>query len=223
MTTDIENGIKAQLNGLAEFEAQRDQIDYNKAKLLDEVKIPAEVEAIIKVSMERIAAVDAAYEPQFVKNRETTQAALKHIVIPEEIKAALAEIDRQRSLVVTENEKETLRIRELIRREKFDLQKEMERNTRQVYEDIAKRKADIEAEFAGSRQAVEENIDRLKELIKANVKQVRQSVRGDFYHAVYVNGRITWNTDKMEAWMHDHPFLAEARKEGEPSVTIRKI
>ena len=70
---------------------------------------------------------------------------------------------------------------------------------------------------------MKENIDALEKQIKDAVKALKKSVKGDFFHAVYVSGRITWNTDKMEAWRVDHPWLNDARKEGEPSITLRKI
>ena len=34
---------------------------------------------------------------------------------------------------------------------------------------------------------------------------------------------ITWNTDMMEGWRETFPFLEKARKEGDPSVSLRRI
>jgi len=70
---------------------------------------------------------------------------------------------------------------------------------------------------------VEDNIKKLEAEIKAEVKTGGTSVKGKYFHAVYVKGRVTWNTDKMDAWLVDHPFLKEARKEGDPSITLRRI
>ena len=99
---------------------------------------------------------------------------------------------------------------------------QIEQQTRDVYATITQRKNDIEIEFRGKAEDVEANIKKLEAEIKADVKATGASVKGKFFHAVYVKGRVTWNTDKMDAWVIDHPFLKEARKEGEPSITLRK-
>ncbi|OGO12750.1 MAG: hypothetical protein A2Y53_04965 [Chloroflexi bacterium RBG_16_47_49] len=215
--------IQEALDRLAEFESQRDQIEVNKCVLLDEVKIPAEVEEIVRNGMKQMGEVEGSFAPtiQGIQNEAETKLAL--IVVPDEIKAALTEIDRQRAAIRTHQGDEEVKVALRIRAIKAEIQTNVEEKTKDVYAAIAQRKAEIEAEFAGKAEAVDENIKKLTEEIKAEIRVLKVSVKAKTYQAVYNKGRITWNTDKMEAWIIDHPFLKEARKEGDPSVTIRKV
>jgi hypothetical protein len=211
------------LDQLADFQAHRDLLESDKRALLDDVKIPAEVEMIVKAGTRMMAEVESTFAPMLDAINAETQSKLAEIVIPEEIKAQLALIDASRRMV---NENAQLRRDEIAKKvqaRKSELQAEIEAQTREVYASIAARKNEIEAEFAGKSEAVDDNIKRLTDAIKAEVKTLKKSVKADHFHAVYVSGRITWNTDKMEAWRQAYPFLDEARKEGEPSITLRRI
>jgi len=86
-----EEYIKEKLDQLTEFESQRDLIGIKKRDLLDEVKIPEEVEAIMADGLKRINEVDNSFQPVMRAQREKVQAALALVVIPDEIKAQLAE------------------------------------------------------------------------------------------------------------------------------------
>lgn len=215
--------IKKKLDALAEYYAQKDSIEAKKRAMLDEVKIPAEVERAVKDGMQRMQAVDAEYTGQSDIISAEVSAKLAEIAVPEEVRALLAKIDHQRAVIFDWQKDREAGIRESIQSRKAEIMAETEAETRGVYDEVARRKAEIAVEFAGKEQAAAENIAKLEAEIKEAVKAAGQSVKGDFFHAVYVKGRITWNTDKMEAWINDHPFLKDARKEGAPSVTLRKI
>ena len=215
--------IKTKLDTLAEYQAQRDLMEANKRALLDEAKIPAEVEAIVNLGMQEIGKVEMSFIPTFNALSKEEDAELAKIVIPDEIKAALVEIDRQRAAVKAARFAQDAEIRKRIQAIKTEIQARVEAETRGVYTAISQRRAEIEAEFSGKSEAVDENIRKLTDEIKDNVKFLRRSVKSDHFHAIYVSGRVTWNTDKMEAWTIDHPFLLAARKEGEPSCTLRRI
>jgi hypothetical protein len=215
--------IKEKLDRLAEFYSQKDSIEASKRAMLDEVKIPAEVERTVKDGMQRMQAVDAEYPARAKNIADGAAEQLAEVQIPDEIRAMLDEIDRHRDLIRAWQSSEEARIREEIQARKAEIQAEVEAETRAVYDEVARRKAEIAEEFAGKERAAAENIAKLEAEIKEDVKATGQSVKGSFFHAVYVKGRITWNTDKMEAWIIDHPFLMEARKEGAPSVTLRKV
>lgn len=83
--------------------------------------------------------------------------------------------------------------------------------------------ADIEAEFATKGAAVSDNIAVLEAEIKEAVKAGGVSVRGKMLQAVYAKGRVSWDSKQLEGLMIAIPALANARKEGEPSVSIRVI
>lgn len=234
MTEEI---IKQKLDTLAEFYSQKDALELRKRELLDEVKVPAEIEQIVKDGMRRVSAVEDEMSARYLEVNAIIEARLSEIVIPQEYKDALAELYRQRAEIVSkmceveaqkksikaEQEEKHAELLGQIRSRKQAIQSEIEQETRDVYKQIEQRKTDIEIEFSGKAEDVEANIKKLEAEIKADVKATGASVKGKFFHAVYVKGRVTWNTDKMDAWLVDHPFLKDARKEGEPSITLRKV
>jgi hypothetical protein len=83
--------------------------------------------------------------------------------------------------------------------------------------------ADIEFEFKDKFEAVDANIAKLTEEVKADVIQAGATVKGSHLMAVFNRGRVSWDTKKLDGMMIVLPQLAEARKEGDPSVAIRKI
>lgn len=240
-----ENEIKVMLDTLSEYQARRDLMEADKRALLEEVKIPEEVQAIVSDGMKRMGDARSKLDPYLAELTQSTaektaaihataQVKLATIVIPDEIKAALAEIDRQRAIVTEQRTKDinflnaTLEQVKSLTLEKINaaqmaIQAETEAATKGVYAAIAQRKADIEAEFSGKAEAVDENIRKLTEEIKAEIKALGASVKGDHYQAVYVRGRVTWDTSKMDGYAVGHPEVLFMRKEGDPSVTIRRV
>ena len=234
MTEEI---IKQKLDTLAEFYSQKDALELSKRELLDEVKVPAEIEQIVSEGMKEAEQADSEYSNSIALFSKQINERIASVVIPQEYKDALAELDRQRAEVISkmgevEQEKRAIkselddysnRQQQFHNTRKNEIRAKIDRQTHDVYGAITQRKNDIEAEFGGKAQDVDENIKKLEAEIKADVKAAGSSVKGKFFHAVYVKGRVTWNTDKMDAWCNDHPFLKDARKEGEPSITLRKV
>jgi hypothetical protein len=89
--------------------------------------------------------------------------------------------------------------------------------------EIKAKLTEIEAEFSIQSEGVDTNISELTNKIKTEVIAHGESVKGTYLHAVYARGRISWDTKKLDGLMILIPQLAGARKEGEPSVSIRKI
>lgn len=83
--------------------------------------------------------------------------------------------------------------------------------------------ADIDAEFAPKQEAVAAKIAALEADAKAAVLAEGATVKGGALQAVYTKGRVTWDGKKLDGMMSLIPQLADARKEGEPSVSIRKV
>jgi hypothetical protein len=92
-----------------------------------------------------------------------------------------------------------------------------------IYDAIQKQKDDIAAEFAGKLEAAQENIAKLTDDIKAEVLKGGSTVKSTYYQAVYVKGRVSWNTDMLDGLITVIPQLERARKVGAPSVTLRKV
>ena len=83
--------------------------------------------------------------------------------------------------------------------------------------------ADIEAEFSGKSETVDENIETITSEIKQAIIDTGESVKGDYLHAIWVKGRVSWDTKSLDGYAVAHPELLELRKQGDPSVSIRKI
>lgn len=94
---------------------------------------------------------------------------------------------------------------------------------RKALDDIKTAEADINAEFALKSEAVDENIAKLTGEIRADVIASGATVKGDHMMAVWSKGRVSWDTKALDGVVALHPELAQFRKEGEPSVSIRKI
>lgn len=90
-------------------------------------------------------------------------------------------------------------------------------------DEIKAKIAEIESEFSGKGEAVSEKITILENTVKELVKQKGESVKGQFLHAVFSKGRVSWDTKSLDGYLKAHPELSEFRKEGDPSVSLRKI
>lgn len=89
--------------------------------------------------------------------------------------------------------------------------------------EIHARLDEIEAEFAPQFQAVDANIASLELEIKAAVIEAGASVKGEHLQAVFSKGRVSWDAKACDAYSVAHPEILAFRKEGDPSVSIRKI
>jgi hypothetical protein len=83
--------------------------------------------------------------------------------------------------------------------------------------------ADIEAEFAPKFESANKASSALMEEVKKLVLENSGSVKGTFLHAIYGKGRISWDAKSLDGYAIAHPEILYMRKEGEPSVSIRRI
>jgi hypothetical protein len=82
--------------------------------------------------------------------------------------------------------------------------------------------AEIESEFAGKSDIVDSAITKLTEQVKGLVLALGSSVKGDHLHAIFGKGRISWDAKGLDGFAVGHPEILYMRKEGDPSVSIRK-
>lgn len=215
--------IKTKLDTLAEYQAHRDLLAADKRALLDDVKVPEEVQAIVSAGMKKATEVETSFTPEFEFSIAQEKAELDAVVVPEEIRVALAKIDAKRAAIQAQFRAQDARWRERIASQKDAIRAEVEAETKGVYTALTQRKAEIEAEFAGKAEAVDENIKKLTDDIKADIKLLGCSVKGEHYQGVYVSGRVTWDPKSLDGYAVGHPEILHFRKEGEPSVSIRRI
>ena len=86
-----------------------------------------------------------------------------------------------------------------------------------------KRLEEIDAEFAAKDEGAAANIEELEGEIKRETIALGESVKAAGFQAVWTKGRVTWDSKGLSAFGESHPEILQFRKEGEPSVTIRRI
>ena len=82
---------------------------------------------------------------------------------------------------------------------------------------------EVEAEFSGKSQAADENAERLQAEVKKAILEAGSSVKSKYLNAIYMKGRITWDAKTLDGYAVGHPEILFMRKEGDPSVSIRKV
>ena len=81
---------------------------------------------------------------------------------------------------------------------------------------------EIEAEFSPKQEAINSEISELEAQVKSIVLESGETAKGGSLQAVYTKGRVTWDTKALDGYAKANPAIAEYRKQGEPSVSIRK-
>ena len=82
---------------------------------------------------------------------------------------------------------------------------------------------DIEFEFSEKVEAAQANATELESKVKPLVVEHGKSVKSSRLQAVYMAGRVAWDTKAIDGYAINHPALFAFRKEGEPSVSIRAV
>jgi phage host-nuclease inhibitor protein Gam len=83
--------------------------------------------------------------------------------------------------------------------------------------------AALEAEYTPLLETAAERVRALEVEIKDEVARHGASVKGRHFHAVYVRGRVSWDTKSLDGYARVHPEVLAFRKEGEPSISLRAI
>lgn len=182
------------LDLLAEYEAQRDSLDAKKSALLAENKVPAEIQAIVADGTRRMndaSAIDDTFE-------NALNAELSALVIPEEIREKLFEIDAARTEIEQRRATRRAELQSEQQKRRAEIQNEINAATAEVYAKVASKKAEIEAEFSESLDAVNQNIEFLKKKIKDGTIAAGETKKGKFWQSVFVKGRTTWITDRID-------------------------
>jgi hypothetical protein len=89
--------------------------------------------------------------------------------------------------------------------------------------EIRKQVADIEAEYAGKAEVANQKASWLEDEIREEVGKVGSTVKGNFFMAVYAKGRVSWDPKSLDGYAVGHPEILSFRKEGQPSVSIRRV
>lgn len=89
--------------------------------------------------------------------------------------------------------------------------------------DVRQAIADIHAEYDQIIADINAAVGVLESQVKDAVIQHGATVKADNLMAVYVSGRVSWDDKGLNGYALAHPEITTFRKQGEPSVTIRKV
>lgn len=98
---------------------------------------------------------------------------------------------------------------------------EYENRRAAVMEQVRAQLEALDAEFGEMLCEADEEVVRLEGEVKEAVRTVGESVKHEGIHAVYVRGRVTWDSRGLSRYAEIHPELLEFRRVGNPSVSIR--
>jgi len=82
---------------------------------------------------------------------------------------------------------------------------------------------DVDAEKSGLVSGLDAKIGALEAEIKTDVLLRGETIKGDRIQAIYNKGRVSWDVAALDGYAAAHPEIAQFRKEGEPSVSIRNV
>ncbi len=81
----------------------------------------------------------------------------------------------------------------------------------------------LEAEYQPLFDTSAERIVALEAEIRQDVLTFGKSVKGAHLHAVFSQGRVTWDTKGLDRFALSHPEVVRFRKQGAPSVALRIV
>jgi len=70
--------------------------------------------------------------------------------------------------------------------------------------------------------SLKEQKTHLTEKIISEVLKIQKTVKGEKLQAIYSRGRTSWDNSALNGYATTHPEIIQFRKEGKPSVSIRK-
>lgn len=81
--------------------------------------------------------------------------------------------------------------------------------------------AALDLEYAAKIGHANERIKWLTSETKEAALKAGGTVKGERMHAVFMAGRVKWDTKALDGYLIHEPALAAFRSEGEPSVSLR--
>jgi hypothetical protein len=253
--------IEQMLDALADYQAQADYLALEKKRLVDEVQVPGEVllaQDYANKQRQQIDSDSRRLQIELGIEESGLMDTVEEPEMPPEYVVALQAAKDKRGAIDAEYRRKVLDEYTRSQKRKAQIDADLQAKVADVYAQVATRKSEINAEFDDKAKSVVDNIAKLTAEIKAAVIEAGHTVKGTIYQAVYMKGRVTWNTDKMDGIFFSlHRLIdclaapneasgdaetlwtdilaartlvnalikdfSSARKEGEPSITLRKI
>jgi len=130
------------------------------------------------------------------------------------------EIEEKEPVVMTTEDKMELYYSRREQLQLLDL-KEQEEIDRILTPEILARVDEIRAKYKDTKEAVSFELGVLEQEIKKSVLEMKETIKSKNVMAVWNKGRVSWDSKLLEGMAKLEPKLLAARKEGEPTVSIR--
>lgn len=92
-----------------------------------------------------------------------------------------------------------------------------------IPKEIQEQLADLESEFQGTKDVATGEIINLEAQVRNAVLEHGKTVKGKSIQAVYVSGKVSWDTKALTGYAVVHPEIEQLKKTGEPSVILRSV
>jgi len=102
-----------------------------------------------------------------------------------------------------------------------ELRDEYEHRRESVLEQVRAQLEALDAEFGDKLREADEEVSRLEDEVKEAVREAGESVKHEGIHAIYMRGRVTWDSRGLSSYAETHPEVLDFRRVGNPSVSIR--
>jgi len=109
------------------------------------------------------------------------------------------------------------------------LQEELDAQN-QMMQDLVNALFETNPEANDRRVEIQEQIDVYQEQVDAQMQFVKdkalllgESVKGEDLQAVWSKGKTSWNSQQLLGFAKAHKEILEMKKEGAPSISIRKV
>jgi malate synthase len=88
--------------------------------------------------------------------------------------------------------------------------------------EIKEKLAEIDAEFEPKIEQLLQEKSQLEAEIKDEVLNAGRTIKGTYHSFVWSKPRVSWDTKALDGYALAHPEIAQFRKPGEPSVSVRR-
>jgi len=99
--------------------------------------------------------------------------------------------------------------------------KEQEEIDKVLTPEIMAQVESIRTKYKDTKEAVSFELGVLEQEIKESVLEMKETIKSKNVMAVWNKGRVSWDSKLLEGMAKLEPKLLAARKEGEPTVSIR--
>lgn len=89
-------------------------------------------------------------------------------------------------------------------------------------DELKKKITTINKRYADKQTKLAKEASELEASIRENTLAYGETIKGEGLKAIYTNGRVSWNDDKLMGYAATHPEILPFRSKSSPYITIKK-